>query len=303
MSKTVKRLLGMSEDGKPIFAPKHSHSLLLSAAGGGKTTCGAMPWLLSLLPDVKRAIVVNDCKDGEIAAQAAELCHRYGRKVAIIDDFGVLGEDNPFRVSLSPFGSLRSAHEQQNGELVFATENANHALIPEPPNDGKNQYFRDEPRTLIEFCERELLENGSSIAVPGAVWSMLSDTNLLTSAARIAVEDGDAMRKSLGEHVLDMQENDKEHWSQHRAAALKALRIYGGGSPLHRAGRDAELTHEDLLAGRYVVFLVGPQRHMARLGAHYALHLQSFVDVVLTWVSISRSISSWMKLPTHRSNP
>lgn len=213
MTKPVKRLLGISEDGKPIFAPKHSHSLLLSAAGGGKTTCGAMPWLLSLLPDTNRAIVVNDCKDGEIAAQAAELCHRYGRNVAIIDDFGVLGEDNPFRVSLSPFGSLRAAYEQQNGELVFATENANHALIPEPPNDGKNQYFRDEPRTLIEFCELELLENGSSIAVPGAAWSMLSDTDLLVSAARIAVEDGDAVRKSLGEHVLDMQENDKEHWS------------------------------------------------------------------------------------------
>lgn len=282
MTKQVKRLLGISDYGKPIFAPKHSHSMLISAAGGGKTTCGAMPWLLSLLPGKNRAIVINDCKDGEIAAQAAELCHRYGRNVAIIDDFGVLGADNPYRVSLSPFGSLRAAHEQQNGDLVFATENANHALIPEPPNDGKNQYFRDEPRTIIEFCELELLESDPSLAVPGAVWSMLAETDLLISAARIAVEDGDNVRKSLGEHVLDMHENNKEHWSQHRAAALKALRIYGGGSLLSRAGRDAELTHEDLLTGRYVVFIVGPQKHMARLGAHYALHLQSFVDVVLS---------------------
>lgn len=92
MTKKVKRLLGISAvDGKAIYAPKHSHSLLLSAAGGGKTSCGAMPWLLSLLPDRNRAIIVNDCKDGEIAAQAAEMCARYGRKVAIIDDFGVLG--------------------------------------------------------------------------------------------------------------------------------------------------------------------------------------------------------------------
>lgn len=287
MTKPVKRLLGISEDGKPIFAPKHSHSLLLSAAGGGKTTCGAMPWLLSLLPDTNRAIVINDCKDGEIAAQAAEMCARYGRNVAIIDDFGVLGEDNPYRVDLSPYGSVRDAFEEDNGELVFAIDNANHATIPEPPNDGKNQYFRDEPRTLIEFCVKELLSGDPQMLTPGLVWSMLANPDVLKSAAHIAIEDGDETRKSLGAHILDMEENNKEHWGQHRAAALKSLRIYSAGSPLHSAGRNAKLTHEELIRGRYIIFIVGPQRHMALLGAHYALHLQSFVDVVLSGAGVS----------------
>lgn len=283
MTRPVKRLLGLSASGeKAIFAPKHSHSLLISAAGGGKTSAGATTWLLSLLPDKNRAIIINDCKDGEIAAQAADMCARYGRNVAIIDDFGVLGEDNPYRVSLSPFGSLRSAQEKQNGELVFAIDNANHALIPEPPNDAKNQYFRDEPRTLLEFCTTELLSCDPRLAVPGGVWSMLADPDVLLSAARIAVEEGDEVRKALGAHVLDMQEHNKEHWGQHRAAALKSLRIYSAGSPIHRAGRDAVLTHEDLLKDRYIIFITGPQRHMARLGPHYALHLQSFIDVILS---------------------
>jgi len=283
MTKPIKRLLGLSaSDGKAIYAPKHSHSLLLSAAGGGKTSCGAVPWLFSLLGDTNRAIVFNDCKDGEIASQTAELCARYGRNVAIIDDFGVVGKDNPYSVSLSPFGSLRAAQEIQDGELVFAVDNANHALIPEPPNDAKNQYFRDEPRTLLEFCQNELLNCDPQLAVPGGVWSMLADPDVLLSAARSAVEEGDDVRKALGAHILDMEKNNKEHWGQHRAAALKSLRIYGAGSPLHRAGRDAVLTHEDLLRGRYIVFIVGPQRHMARLGPHYALHLQSFIDVVLS---------------------
>lgn len=283
MTKKVKRLLGLSAvDGKAIYAPKHSHSLLLSAAGGGKTSCGAMPWLLSLLPDRNRAIIVNDCKDEEIAAQAAKMCARYGRKVAIIDDFGVLGLDNPYRVSLTPFGSIRAAHDKQNGELVFALDNANNVLIPDPPNDAKNQYFRDEPKTLQEACEVELLNSDPRLAVPGGVWSMLADQDVLLSAARIAVEEGDEVRKALGAHVLDMQKNNKEHWGQHLAAALKSLRIYSAGSPLHRAGRDAVLTHEDLLRERYIIFIVGPQRHMARLGPHYALHLQSFIDVILS---------------------
>lgn len=282
MSKPIKRLLGMTVDGKALFAPKHSHSLLLSAAGGGKTSCGAVPWLLSLLPDKNRAIVVNDCKDGEMAGELAETCHRYGRKVAIIDDFGVLGLDNPYRVSLTPLGSMRATHQRQNGELVFAIDNANNALIPDPPNDGKNQYFRDGPKTLLEFCENELLQADRNLAVPGGVWSMLADQDVLLSAARIAVEEGDDARKALGSYVIDLHANNKEHWSQHLAAALKSLRIYSAGSPLHRAGRDAKLTHEDLLKQRYVIFIVGPQRYMARLGSHYALHLQSFIDVVLS---------------------
>ena len=282
MSKPIKRLLGMTVTGKALFAPKHSHSLLLSAAGGGKTSCGAVPWLLSLLPDKNRGIVINDCKDGEMAGQLAETCHRNGRNVAIIDDFGVLGLDNPYRVSLTPLGSMRATHKKQNGELVFAIDNANNALIPDPPNDGKNQYFRDGPKTLLEFCENELLQADPNLAVPGGVWSMLADQDVLLSAARIAVEEGDDARKALGSYVIDLHANNKEHWSQHLAAALKSLRIYSAGSPLHRAGRDAKLTHEDLLKQRYVIFIVGPQRYMARLGSHYALHLQSFIDVVLS---------------------
>lgn len=282
MTKQVKRLLGMTADGKPIFAPKHSHSMLLSAAGGGKTTSGAMPWLLSLLPDANRVIIINDCKEGEIAAQAADLCHRCGRNVAIVDDFGVLGFDNPHRISLSAFGNLRAAFEKRNGEFLFAVENSNLSLIPNPPNDEKNQYFRDVPQSVIEHCTNALLATDPQLAVPGGVWSMLADPEVLLSSARHAVEEGDAVRKALGAQILDMRENNPEHWGQHISAALKALRIYGAGSPLHRAGRDAVLTHEDLLKGRYIVFLVGPQRYMARLGAHYALHLQSFLDAVLS---------------------
>ena len=47
--KTGRRLLGLTFDGRPIFEPRPSHSLLLAAAGGGKTTAGAIPWLQSML--------------------------------------------------------------------------------------------------------------------------------------------------------------------------------------------------------------------------------------------------------------
>lgn len=282
MDNITKRLLGSGFDGKPIYAPKPSHSLLLAAAGSRKTTCGAVPWLLSMVGDKSRTIVINDCKDGEIAAQCADLCHAYGRSVVILDDFCVLGKDNPYRLSLTPFGNVLAAHDGDNGELIFASENANHALIAEPPNDARNQYWRDEPRTLIEFATLTLLKRKSHLATPGGVWSLIANPQVLIDAAKIETEEGDETLSALAAHILDMRENNAEHFGQHRGAALKAMRIYSAASPLHHAGVDRDASHFDLIKDKCVVFIVGPQRHMARLGVHYALQLQSFVEALLS---------------------
>lgn len=278
----ARRLIGLDFDGRPIFAPKPSHSLLLAAAGSRKTTCGAVPWLLSLIADHSRAIVVNDGKDGEIAAQCADACHAYGRRVAIIDDFGVLGRDNPYTVSLSPFGAVLAAQEAGKGELVFSAENANHALIAEPPNDARNQYWRDEPRSNIEFALRALLRRSPDLATPGGVWALTADPVTFIRAAEVEAEEGDPTLSALARHILDAREHNKEHFGQHLGAVLKALRIYSADSPLHRCGVDADASHLGLLQARAVIFLVGPQRHMGRLGPHYALHLQSFVEALLS---------------------
>lgn len=281
MAEIVKRIIGLGFDGKPIYAPKHAHSLLLAAAGGGKTTCGAVPWLQSMIADHARAIVIADSKEGEIAAQCAPMAAKYGRKVAIIDDFGVLGSDNPFRISLNRFGGVINSFIKENGELIFSSENACHALIEEPPRDQKNAYFRDEPRTLIEFALSTLLVRNPKLATPGGVWSLISDPKILLDAAKIEAEEGNEALRVLALHVLGMSKNE-EHFPQHRAAAIKAVRIYGAGSALHHAGLDATHTHEWLIRDKFVIFLVGPVRHMERLGADYALQLQSFVEVVLS---------------------
>ena len=119
------------------------------------------------------------------------------------------------------------------------------------------------------------------LTTPGGVWSLLADTKLLIQAAEIEAEEGGENLRALARHVLGMQKNE-EHFPQHLAAALKALRIYSAGSALHLTGVDAVHTHEQLIRERYVVFLAGPVRHMERLGADYALQLQSFMEVILS---------------------
>ncbi|MBB4305124.1 type IV secretion system protein VirD4 [Rhodobium orientis] len=281
MAQIVRRIIGLSHDSQPIYAPKHAHSLLLSAAGGGKTTCGAVPWLQSLIADHARAIVIADSKEGEIAAQCAGMCVKHGRKVAIVDDFGVLGLDNPHRISLNRFGAVIASHVKENGELIFSTENATQALIEEPPRDQRNAYWRDCPRSLIEFALSTLLVRNPRLATPGGVWSLLSDPEMLLAMARIEAEEGDEALQALARDVIGMGANE-EHFPQHRTAALKSVRIYGAGSALHTVGVAATHSHERLLREKFVIFLAGPVRHMERLGADYALQLQSFVEVVLS---------------------
>ena len=285
MAQIVRRIIGADFDGNPIYAPKHAHSLLLAAAGGGKTTCGAVPWLQSLIADHGRAIVIADSKEGELAAQCIPMCLKHGRKVALVDPFGVLGRDNPHRISLNPFGAVIAAYIKENKELVFSTENATQALIEEPPKDQRNSYFREEPRTLIEFVLCSLLSRNPRYATPGGVWAILSDPAALIEAAELEAEEGDIYLRSIALHVLGMTANE-EHWPQHRAAALKAIRIYSGGSALHDVGVDATSSHGWLIRDRRIIFLIGPVRHMERLGSDYALQLQSFMEVVLSNIGV-----------------
>ena len=272
------RLIGETFDGRPIWAPK-GHSLLLSANGGGKSTCGALPWLYSMIAsNPTKAIAIFDSKTGEISAQTAKMIAGYGRKVAIIDDMGVMGADNPYRVSLNPLGAVVGSFQRQEGDLVFSSENANVALIPEPERDERNAYWRQEPRTLIEFATYVLMKRNPRLAIPGGVWALLGNPKMLRKFAEIEATEGDEMLKVLAMNVLEMSSH--EHFPQHRSAALKSLRIFASGTRLHQAGSSATLTHADLIRQGYVIFIVGPQAYMSRLGAYYALHILAFNEAL-----------------------
>jgi len=276
-----RRLLGQSLNGRPIFEPRPTHSLMLAAAGGGKTTGGAMVWLQSMLADHSRGIIFPDSKDGEVAAQASRMCADHGREVAIIDDFNRL-DNHPLRVSLNPFGGLVAAHTRSENELLFSAENANHALIEEPIGDSKNRYWRASPRSFVEFAERSLLGRNAVLATPGGVWSLLADPDVFGDALEIEAEEGAEPLRSQARNILSLRRAVPDHFAQHLDAALECLRLFEAGSVLHEVGRDADTSHLELLQKNAIVFLVGPQRHMDRLGAYYALHLQSFLEAQLT---------------------
>ncbi len=274
------RLLGLTmESGAPIWAPK-GHSLLLAAAGGGKTTCGAMPWLFSFAAsEPHKAVLVLDSKNGELAAQSAEMLARLGRKVAIIDDMGVLPHDCPYRVSLNPFGAAVAAAQHDPEALIYAIDNITHAVIPEPAEpDERNRYFREWPRNINELGLRTLLKRSTALAIPGGLWALLSDPVKLRKFAAIEAEEGDPALKALAVNILEMAGH--EHWPQHLERAQRSVRLFSAGAHLHNAGAGATTTHADLIRQGAIVFLVGPQAYINKLGAYYALHIMGFIDAL-----------------------
>lgn len=273
------RLIGTTLGGEPLWAPK-GHSLLLAANGSGKTTAGLMPSLFSLVASADRpAILVMDGKNGEIAAQCVPMLKAYGIPTAVIDDMGVR-PDLAGRVAVNPLGALLSADESAS---VFATEKITHTLIADPADgDSKNQFWRDGPRGLIEFALESLKARTPHLATPGGLWAMLANPDLMQQAAELEATSATGRLRALGQNISAMM--GTEYYPQHREAAMKALNIFALGSQLHEAGASKGVgsakSNADLVKARAVIFVIGPQEYMARMGAYFALHLMGFLDAL-----------------------
>lgn len=273
------RLLGLTLEGnEPIWAPK-GHSLLLAAAGGGKTTSGAMPWLYSYAASTSpMALLVLDSKNGEIALQTADMLADMGHKVAVVDDLNTWPECR-HRIALNPFNAAVSIFASSPDELIYALDKITHALIEEPPDgDAKNKYWRAWPRLMIEWVIIVLLARNPRLATPGGVATFLGDPDMTKTFAMAEAEEGDTPRRALARNILGMIGH--EHWFQHLEAAQNALRQFRPGTRLHEAGRGATLSHADLIRDGYFVFLAGPQAYVQDLGPYYALHLMGFLQAI-----------------------
>lgn len=275
-------LLGLDFFDKPIWEPKSGGSrIVYAAAGGGKTTCVAVPSILSALSDESIAQIVNDLKSGEIAAQIEPVCVKHKRLFGVIDDCDVLGEDYPHRLNLNPFGAIAHAHMIGSEDLAFILEGAMRALIDEPANDQKQFYWRQNPRDILEVGVRALLLSATGLCTPGTLYILLSDPDMLDGALALCVDEGDPATQALARQVIGSRDND-QNFAQHLQAALQAIKIYQPGSPLRGAGQDADYTHGDLLEHGWIVCVVNPVRHASRLGAHFALHALCFMEAQLS---------------------
>lgn len=278
----IRRVLGRTFDGQIIFEPATAgSSITFAGSGGGKTTCVAVPAIQAMVADTNRALFINDVKDGEIAAQIADICIKQGRRFGVVDDFHVLGADNPYRLSVNPFSGGVSASLHESDELMFVNENFAHALITEPKDDQKNFYWRESPRAFLDLGLGILLRQNHEMATPGSLSAFINDPAMWNAAIELEADDESSPLRTAAMQTLEMRDFNPEHYAQHLQAARTALKIFASG-PLRKAGQNADITHEDLLRDKWVVCFVNPTRHAERLGAYFALHFLSLLEAQLT---------------------
>lgn len=281
----IRRVIGRDiADGSPVFEPPGNKSwVIYGGAGSGKTTCVSNPAVQSLIWDHTRALVINDVKSGEITHQIAALCIKLGRKFAVIDDSYVMGIGYPYRIRVNPFGNLVTAFQKHSPDLLLEIETAANTIIPEPEGGlDKNFFFRQVPREVLVFAILALLEHSATLTTPGGLTAFISDPETFNSIIDIEAEEGEELTRNRARQLKELRDKDPEHYSQHTLAAQSALRLFMAGSPLAEAGRDADVTHEQLLKEKYIVCVVQNPRNAARLGTYYGLLFNAFLSAQLS---------------------
>lgn len=280
------RLIGIDFDGRPLFSPtriEQSHSIVIAAAGSGKTSCGVLPSLISLAHEMKAGANFSafacDSKDGEIVAQMAPLLDDLGIEYAILDDYEVM-KGHPKRVSMNPFGELIRVKEEEPRSFADMVSSVMFTLHPSPPDDGgKNEYFYDSARIRGEVIIHDVANMEGITLHPGAIWDILNDPDLFEERLIHIANNGDVAQQGVAKKILQYIEDKHEHEAAHVGAALQAFSAFAAGSWLYdlvpENGPLPVLEHRDLMRRPMMLFIVGRADQASRAKAYFGLHLQA----------------------------
>ncbi|MDJ0825697.1 MAG: hypothetical protein QNJ16_09355 [Rhodobacter sp.] len=256
--------------------------LVIGGIGSGKTTCAIVPAVQAMIADRDRGLILNGAKNGEIASQIGDMARKLGRKFGAIDPFDELGKDFPYKIRVNELSGLVTACEQSDPGLPFLIKSVTQTLIPEPDNDQRNFYWREEPRIRLKFGLLTLLKRSSALCTLGGLAGFFSDTHVFNRMTDIAAEEAEERPlRAVASQIREMRERNPEHHFQHMGAAISSLDLFDEG-PLHEAGFSADVSHEKLMADNWIVCSVTPARFIEQIGTYSAVHFNTLLGLQLT---------------------
>lgn len=258
-------------DQKMIGIADNRHIVTLAGSGGGKSVCSLIPNLFLY----EGSALVLDPK-GELATATAKARARMGQSVAVLDPFGITGDDcAPYRLTFDPLSELGDDREFliENAELV-----ADALIIPAE----KDPHWTDAARSFVRMAV--LLQ----VMDPVTGGESLSDLPALI--ARIAAETrkkGDDEQSGLLDDLAkgdldDVPPDDRPIWAvikgqaqamvgmsdKERASVISTARtqlIFLDSPAMARAVARSALALADLKRSPSTVYLCLPA---SRMGTH-----------------------------------
>lgn len=269
-------------DGHLIYEPPQaSHSIVVSANGGGKSTCMALPTIMSIAHQIKNgarmSCEVIDPKNGELAHQAAPMLDELGIDYAILDDWDQF-RDHPRTVAMNPLGGLTHAHQADPRSFGDVLDRVAHTVCPSVKEDGRNEYFYRSPRERLNIALRFFLEQKRQV-YPGLVWAAMSSPEDWSTLLELSVTSNDAALRAEASKVLEYVAKRQEHEPSHVGAALAALSPFAAGRWLHEVGSGREgkplLEHHDVMRRPMILFITARYDAVHSSAAYFGLHLQA----------------------------
>lgn len=286
------RLLGVTFSGRLIYAPKNlpeSHSAIFAANGGGKTSCGGVPLILSIAHQMaagkKVSILVNDPKDGEVFAQVAPVLDRLGIPYVVVDNWNVFRKHRA-AVHLNPFAMLHRIRKSDPASAEEYIEAIAAALCPMPEHVSHQEYWYLEPQIrLVIAIKVGLILYGDRLE-PGHVWAIFNSPEQFAKALEIAAKQGNEALRGQALKVMQYMANKQPHEPSHVGKALACVSAFSSSGWLHELVPSKPtkpiFTHDKLMTGPMVVFIVGRSDSSGQAKSYFALELQAFLRAQLT---------------------
>lgn len=252
--------------GIPLFVDIESNGMVLSPAGGGKTTGFVIPVLMHH----KGSIFVTDMKQGSLAAITARSRRKHLQNEIIILDptHAALvrkqpaARYNPLSVLIDDWLDKSKRKYLMSDLRSFAKQ-----ILPEPKQATENTFFRNGSRKLLQFVLLYLVTRGETATLTKALL-LMSDMAALETALYVAKTSdllGGELKRFADDLLGKLTDGKPEQFESFREGALQVLEPYSPGSLLAQATSTSDFRFADMKKKDMTVYAVSDPTQKAAL--------------------------------------
>ncbi|MEM9388079.1 MAG: type IV secretory system conjugative DNA transfer family protein [Pseudomonadota bacterium] len=249
---------------RKVFVEIECSGLVLAPAGEGKTTCFVIPALCHAV----MSMIVPDLK-GTLAVMTAKMRRRkFGHKTHILNPGRVHAKKGEKFARYNPLIILIEAWRdaRRHRDLMPDTAALAKQILPEPPQPGENQFWRNGSRKFLRFVFLYLVTmveqpagSKDDVATLPAAFTLLSDKAKLMASLEAArtstILNGD-LASLANDILLKLEEGDPRQIESFREGAIQAVDVFAPSGALAESVSGTDFRFGELKRKKGTVYVV-----------------------------------------------